>query len=79
MMANGWKTPKQIQMDYGLSDKNWSKWRQKCEASPYRDAIVRVSKRSTFVIEDRWQKFLKWRSEEFYKEHLDPHLRGLSN
>lgn len=49
-MANGWKTPKQIQEDYHLADKTWATWRKKCEASPYRDAIVRVSTRSTFKI-----------------------------
>lgn len=77
MMANGWKTPKQIQEDYGITDKTWSTWRQKCEASPYRDAIVRVSTRSTFVVEPLWQKFLIWQSKEFAEKHLDPHLKVL--
>lgn len=31
-MANGWKTPKQIQEDYHLADKTWATWRKKCEA-----------------------------------------------
>ena len=77
MMANGWKTPKQIQEDYCLADKTWSTWRKKCEASPYRDAIVRVSARSTFIIEPLWQKFLIWQSKNFEEKHLDPHLRDL--
>lgn len=79
MMANGWKTPKEIQKDYCISDKSWSRWCQQCEASPYRDAIVRVSQRSTFVIESKWQEFLIWQSQKFQKKHLDPHLRTLSN
>lgn len=76
-MANGWKTPKQIQRAYGLADKTWAAWRKRCEASPCRDAIVRVSTRSTFIIEKRWQDFLRQCADEFAEKHLDPHLRDL--
>lgn len=77
MMANGWKTPKQIQEDYQIADKTWATWRSQCEASPYRDAIIRVSARSTFVVESKWQKFLMWRAQKFKEEHLDPHVRQI--
>lgn len=79
MMINNWKTAEEIKKDYGLSDATWTRWRQRCEASQYRDAIVRVSQRSTFVIESKWQEFLIWQSQQFQEKHLDPHLRTLSN
>lgn len=41
MMANGWKTPKQIQQDYGISQGTFYDWKQKCESSQFKDAIVR--------------------------------------
>lgn len=52
-------------------------WRSQCEASPYRDAIIRVSARSTFVVESKWQKFLMWRAQKFKEKHLDPHVRQI--
>ncbi len=41
MMANGWKTPKQIQQDYGISQGTFYDWKQKCESSQFKDAIIR--------------------------------------
>lgn len=77
MMINNWKTAEEIKKDYGLSDATWTRWRQKCEASPYKDAIIRVSERSTYVVETQWQKFLTWQSKEFKEDHLDPHLKDM--
>jgi len=75
MMANGWKTPKQIQQDYGISQGTFYDWKQKCESSQFKAAIVRPTGKNTFIVEQRWQEFLIWRSEEHEKDMLDPHLR----
>lgn len=79
MMANGWKTPEQIQEDYAMSKPVFYKYKSMCEASKFSDAIQRPSGRITYIIEPIWQKFLIWQSEEYKKQHMDPHLRSLSN
>ena len=75
MMANGWKTPKQIQEDYGISQGTFYDWKQKCESSQFKDAIIRPTGKNTFIVEQRWQEFLIWRSEKHEEVLLDPHLR----
>lgn len=76
MMANGWKTPRQIQEDYHIADKTFYAWKDACIASPYRDAIVRPTGRNMFIVEPLWQEFLIWRSKEREQKTLDPHLRN---
>lgn len=74
-MGNGWRFVEDIKNSYHYSDAVWCRYRQQCEGTKFRDAIVRISGRTTYVIEPRWQDFLKWRSKKFREEHLDPHLR----
>ncbi|MDE6492787.1 MAG: hypothetical protein K2L37_06545 [Lactobacillus sp.] len=75
MMANGWKTPKQIQEDYDISQGTFYDWKQKCESTQFQDAIIRPTGKNTFVVEQRWQDYLNWLSGQRKKDLLDPHLR----
>lgn len=77
MMINNWRTAKEIQKDYSIQPKTFAKWRAECEASPYKDAIIRVSERVTYVVEPKWQQFLKYKAQEHKQKTLDPHLRAL--
>ncbi|CCI82294.1 Predicted protein [Lactobacillus hominis DSM 23910 = CRBIP 24.179] len=75
MMANGWKTPDQIQEDYHLSQSAFYTWKTECEESQFKDAIIRPTGKHTYIVEQRWQEFITWRSDEREKDLLDPHLR----
>lgn len=74
-MGNGWRFVKDIKYSYHYSDAVWCRLRQQCEGTKFRNAIIRVSGRTTYVVEPRWQDFLRWRAEKFQEDHLDPHLR----
>ena len=74
-MGNGWRFVKDIKYSYHYSDAVWCRLRQQCEGTEFRNAIIRVSGRTTYVVERRWQDFLRWRAEKFQEDHLDPHLR----
>lgn len=74
-MGNGWRFVKDIKDSYHFSDAVWCRLRQQCEGTEFRNAIIRVSGRTTYVVERRWQDFLRWRAEKFQEDHLDPHLR----
>lgn len=74
-MGNGWRFVEDIKSSYHYSDAVWCRYRQQCEGTKFRNAIIRVSGRTTYVVEPRWQDFLRWRAEKFQEEHLDPHLR----
>ena len=74
-MGNGWRFVEDIKSSYHYSDAVWCRLRQQCEGTKFRNAIIRVSGRTTYVVEPRWQDFLRWRAEKFQEEHLDPHLR----
>lgn len=74
-MGNGWRFVEDIKSSYHYSDAVWCRLRQQCERTKFRNAIIRVSGRTTYVVEQRWQDFLRWRAEKFQEDHLDPHLR----
>lgn len=74
-MGNGWRFVEDIKSSYHYSDAVWCRLRQQCEGTKFRNAIIRVSGRTTYVVEQRWQDFLRWRAEKFQEDHLDPHLR----
>lgn len=74
-MGNGWRFVEDIKSSYHYSDAVWCRLRQQCEGTEFRNAIIRVSGRTTYVVERRWQDFLRWRAEKFQEDHLDPHLR----
>lgn len=74
-MGNGWRFVEDIKSSYHYSDAVWCRYRQQCEGTKFRNAIIRVSGRTTYVVEPRWQDFLRWRAEKFQEKHLDPHLR----
>lgn len=74
-MGNGWRFVEDIKSSYHYSDAVWCRLRQQCEGTKFRNAIIRVSGRTTYVVEKRWQDFLRWRAEKFQEDHLDPHLR----
>ena len=74
-MGNGWRFVEDIKISYHYSDAVWCRLRQQCEGTKFRNAIIRVSGRTTYVVEPRWQDFLRWRAEKFQEDHLDPHLR----
>ena len=74
-MGNGWRFVEDIKISYHYSDAVWCRLRQQCEGTEFRNAIIRVSGRTTYVVEPRWQDFLRWRAEKFQEDHLDPHLR----
>ena len=74
-MGNGWRFVEDIKISYHYSDAVWCRLRQQCEETKFRNAIIRVSGRTTYVVEQRWQDFLRWRAEKFQEDHLDPHLR----
>lgn len=74
-MGNGWRFVEDIKISYHYSDAVWCRLRQQCEGTEFRNAIIRVSGRTTYVVERRWQDFLRWRAEKFQEDHLDPHLR----
>lgn len=63
MIANGWKTAKQIQADYQISKSNFYRLKDKCLASSFNDALVLVGDK-TYVVENRWQDFLMYLSQK---------------
>lgn len=76
MLANGWKTKEQIMADYGYSDATFYTRRSECLNLPeYRDAVIMDGQQKTFIDENIWQKFLRYRSERTRQKMLDPHLR----
>ena len=76
MMANGWKTPDEICHDQHIKMGTFYKRRDECLSNPdYRDAIIRDGGQRTYVDENLWQKFLRYRSEQYRIRQLDPHLR----
>ena len=75
-MANHWRTKEQIMDAYGYSSGTFYARCQECWANPdYRDTIIRDGGSKTFVDEDRFQDFLRYRSNNYRKQQLDPHLR----
>lgn len=63
MIANGWKTAEQIQVDYQMRRSSWQNLKATCLESDFSDAIVLVGGK-TYVIEDRWQAFLIYLSQK---------------
>lgn len=75
-MANHWRTKEQIMDAYGYSASTFYARCDECWANPdYRDAIIHDGGQKTFVDEDRFQDFLRYRSDNYRKQRLDPHLR----
>lgn len=76
MMANNWKTKKEIMTDYGYSEGTFYSRCKECSLLPeYRDAIIHDGGQRTYVDENRFQDFLRYRSEQYRKRQLDPHIR----
>ena len=79
MMANNWKTKKEIMADYGYSEGTFYSRCKECSLLPdYRDAIIRDGGQRTYVDENRFQDFLRYRSEQYRKRMLDPHLKEVN-
>ena len=75
-MANGWRTKEEIEKLYGYSQSTFYDRRNECLALPeYRDAVILDGQQKTFIDENLWQKFLRYRSEKTRLKMLDPHLR----
>lgn len=68
MMANGWKSKKQIMRDYGYSEAVFSDRMRECLDSPYSNAIVSDKSKYGIVIEPIYQKFLIWRMNKNHDE-----------
>ena len=76
MMANNWKTKKEIMADYGYSEGTFYSRCKECSLLPdYRNAIIHDGGQRTYVDENRFQDFLRYRSEQYRKRMLDPHLK----
>lgn len=76
MMANNWRTREQIMKDYNYSQSVFYDRCSECSALPeYRDAIIHDGGQRTYVDENRFQDFLRYRSEQYRLKRLDPHLR----
>lgn len=76
MMANDWKTPEEICQDYHITMATFYNRRDECLSNPdYRDAVIRDGGKRTYIDENLWQKFLRYRSEQYRIRQLDPHLR----
>ncbi|WP_260240773.1 hypothetical protein [Limosilactobacillus reuteri] len=76
-MANDRKTKEQIMADYGYSEATFYSRCKECSLlSEYRDAIIHDGGQRTYVDEDRFQDFLRYRSEQYRQRMLDPHLKG---
>lgn len=77
MMANGWKTVDEICQDYHIKKGTFYSRRDECLSLPeYRDAVIRDGGQRTYIDENLWQKFLRYRSEQYRIRQLDPHMRG---
>ena len=58
MMANNWKTKKEIMADYGYSEGTFYSRCKECSLLPdYRDAIIHAGGQRTYVDENRFQDF----------------------
>ena len=76
-MANGWKTREEICKDYGIGKDTFYDWRADCLSyRQYTDAIITVG-RKTYIDENRWQAYLKHRSQEQLEKMIDQHLKGV--
>lgn len=75
MMANGWKTPEQIQKDYDIEKSAYHNWKTECLASPYRDAIIQPTSKRTYIDENKWQEYIKWKSAKRADSHMDKHMK----
>lgn len=63
--------------DYGYSEATFYSRCKECSLlSEYRDAIIHDGGQRTYVDEDRFQDFLRYRSEQYRQRMLDPHLKG---
>lgn len=64
MLANGWKTAKEIMEDYELTGSEFFTLKTECMGSDsYYDAIIEVGNK-TYVVEDIWQEFLQDRTNK---------------
>lgn len=64
MIANGWKTSKQIKEDYDLSPSQFKALRDECLTSTYGKAIIIVAGKTYIVDENLWQEFLISKSRQ---------------
>lgn len=72
---NLWLTPEQLMDRFQLSKPTFDEWRTECEASDYRDAIIRPTVRKTFIDLQLWKDFLVWKSHKTKDSLIDPHFR----
>ncbi|WP_282806441.1 hypothetical protein [Lactobacillus isalae] len=63
-------TPKEVQEKYDWSKRTWSRRRDECLVSPYKDAIVMETKRRSHVKAKRFEEFLEWKSQQIYNEQF---------
>lgn len=67
--SNSWRTAKWIMKAYGIEKTTFLDYRKDCLASEYKDAIIQINKKKTFIREDLWQKFLRNKSDKYLEEH----------
>lgn len=71
MIANGWKTSKQIREDYDLNPNQFKVLRDECLNSTYAKAIIIVASKTYVVDEDLWQEFLISKDQRMVKAESD--------
>ena len=64
-MANHWRTDEEIKQAYGYKDGTFYNLKRECLTTPYANAIIQPNKHNTFIDEDLWQKFLKYKSDQY--------------
>lgn len=58
----------EIMEDMQISKSVFYKLREECLHSPYKDAVVQLSRRDARYKADRWYKFISWRSDKIKAE-----------
>lgn len=68
MMINGWKTAQEIRADYDLTITDFQHLLNECQSGKYKDAIVllrgQLGRDYVYIAEDKWQKFLLFKSQQ---------------
>lgn len=62
--------PQEIMNDYDYSSSTFYRRRNECLVSPFEDAIILDGGRRTLIDKDKFEEFLKWRSEQKKKEYF---------
>lgn len=61
-------TRKEVLQKYHLSSTKFWRLKEDCLLSPYRKAVSFQSAKRYLIVQESWENFLEWRSENIYKE-----------